>query len=183
MALSPPPLNIQPQGLLDWFQIKNGGQNPQYLSNQLQPTFDLVQWYFATNAVETPSFAVPYVTANNTVVSLLPAVNKWRYCISMSLAFTPAVAADALMGQVKLLNSATLQTSSLFPLQQAVPCGPVQYDAGFNFAASFALQRWTKGFGNFWIPPGLDVCMVQVIGTNGGAAVLDVHSRMCNLQQ
>lgn len=52
MALGPPPLNIWPLGLLDLFQIKNGGEYPQTLGNQLQPEIDMLQWYAETNAEE-----------------------------------------------------------------------------------------------------------------------------------
>jgi len=52
MPLPPPPLNVQPLGLLDAFSIKNGGEYPQHLSAQLQPVLDLVKWYDETNGVD-----------------------------------------------------------------------------------------------------------------------------------
>lgn len=50
MAMRPPPLNVQPLGLLDAFQIKNGGQYPQELDTRLGVNIDLGQWYAETNA-------------------------------------------------------------------------------------------------------------------------------------
>jgi hypothetical protein len=51
-APSAPPLNIQPQGLLDFFGIKNGGDYPQTLSNWLQPQLEMLRWYVASNCVD-----------------------------------------------------------------------------------------------------------------------------------
>lgn len=48
---TPPPgyLSVLPRGLLAFLQIKNEGRNPGALAGELQPTFDLMQWYLATN--------------------------------------------------------------------------------------------------------------------------------------
>ena len=184
MAISPPPLNIQPQGLLDWFQIKNGGQNPQYLSNQLQPTYDLVDWYFSTNAEYAPPAAVVYATGTNVVLSLIPSVNKWRFCVSFSLAYVPAAAADQLYGQFILVNTTTNVGELIFPSQQNGNVGGVSFPGSFNFGASGALPRFRAGCSNFWIPPGLAVMALQAEGTNTlGNATMSVSSRICNLQQ
>jgi hypothetical protein len=43
--LGPPPINVLPIGLLDFFGIKNGGRYPQELVDRLQGSFDLTQWY------------------------------------------------------------------------------------------------------------------------------------------
>lgn len=40
-----PPLNRQPLGLLDFFGIKNGGENPRTLGNVLLPMVDLAPLY------------------------------------------------------------------------------------------------------------------------------------------
>lgn len=42
---TPPPLNRQPNGLLDFFGIKNGGRYPQVLDERLQPVVDLLRHY------------------------------------------------------------------------------------------------------------------------------------------
>lgn len=52
MALGPTPLNSIPGGLLDFFQIKNGGQYPQHLVPVLAPTLELMDWY--VNAKKIP---------------------------------------------------------------------------------------------------------------------------------
>lgn len=44
-------LNKLPQGLLGFFDIKNGGRYPQSLAQQLQGTADLLAWYANTNRV------------------------------------------------------------------------------------------------------------------------------------
>jgi len=47
---APPPINRLPLGLLSFLGIKNGGRNPQFLGEQLSPTFDLVAWYLQSNS-------------------------------------------------------------------------------------------------------------------------------------
>jgi len=43
-------IQVLPSGLLGFLQLKNGGQFPQTLNAQLQPTFDLLEWYAQLNA-------------------------------------------------------------------------------------------------------------------------------------
>ena len=47
-----PPLNIQPNGLLGFFDIKNGGRYPHQLGDTLQPQLELLRWYVAANSIE-----------------------------------------------------------------------------------------------------------------------------------
>ena len=44
----PAPLSRQPDGLLGFLGIKNGGRNPQFLIETVQPTFDLYAHYLNT---------------------------------------------------------------------------------------------------------------------------------------
>lgn len=48
--LGPPPLNLIPWGLLDFFGIKNGGRFPQQLPDQLLPVLEMFEWYLQTKA-------------------------------------------------------------------------------------------------------------------------------------
>jgi len=45
-----PAINRIPHGLLSFLGIKNGGRNPQVLSEQLAANFDLMQWYLQQNS-------------------------------------------------------------------------------------------------------------------------------------
>jgi hypothetical protein len=49
--LTPATINRTPQGLLGFFGIKNGGENPQRFGTILQPVLDLGEWYRATNRI------------------------------------------------------------------------------------------------------------------------------------
>jgi len=51
MLPGPPPINRLPAGLLSFLGIKNGGRNPQFLSEQLSPTFELLGWYLQSNSL------------------------------------------------------------------------------------------------------------------------------------
>lgn len=46
-----PPINRQPGGLLGFLGIKNGGRNPDQLSNVLAPTWDSAEVYLRTNYI------------------------------------------------------------------------------------------------------------------------------------
>lgn len=180
---APMPLNQQPQGLLDFFQVKTGGTVfPETFSDVLVPTWDLRDHFFSTNAEYQPPKAIAFATATNTAIGVVPAQNFWRWCVSLSLAWVPAAAGDQLLGQL-LLNSPTNRSELPFPAQPVTLAGAVSYPSAFNFAASAALQRWQAGFSGFWIPPGFAVNILEVVGTNAGAAVLNASWRIANLRQ
>lgn len=182
--LPPPPLNLQPEGLLDFFQIKNGGEYPQTLANYLMPTIEMRAHYEATNSQKSGPTPIAFATATNTLISLIPAVNFWRRCVSLSLAWVPAAAGDQFQGQLLLVNTITNAAELPFPMQPVtLASGVVSYPAAFNFAASAGLQRWQAGFSDFWIPPGLAVMMLEVAGTNAGAAVINLQHRLANYRQ
>lgn len=46
------PINRIPRGLLDFLGIRSGGRNPQQLTEQLVPTFDLRDWYLESQTIE-----------------------------------------------------------------------------------------------------------------------------------
>lgn len=57
------PLNRIPRGLLDFFGIKSGGRNPQVLTEQLLPTYELNDWYNEAAATEFQA-SLPLIVAN-----------------------------------------------------------------------------------------------------------------------
>jgi hypothetical protein len=59
-----PPINKQPNGLLGFLGIKNGGRNPSTLAEILSPTLDLAQLYYASY--------VEYVQNNLIITGLGP---------------------------------------------------------------------------------------------------------------
>lgn len=177
------PLNQQPLGLLDFFQAKSGGRVfPEQASEVLMPTWDLRDHYLSTNAQYTPPASIPFASGNNVQLTVIQPVNWWRWGVNLSLAWVPAAAADAFLGQV-LLVSPTNAAEALFPAQPVTPTGAVSYPGGFNFAASAALQRWQYNCSGFWIPPGFSVNLLEVIGVNGGAAILNASYRIANFRQ
>lgn len=76
--LPSPPINLIPSGLLDFFGIKNGGEYPQSLSNQLQPVLEMMRWYVAANALEvgsvSPAFQLlaPEATTSKFITATQP---------------------------------------------------------------------------------------------------------------
>lgn len=64
-VLPPPPINTLPTGLLDFFQIKNGGEYPQTLLPQLQPVIDLYDHYKAVRQLELFMSPLRTIVANS----------------------------------------------------------------------------------------------------------------------
>jgi hypothetical protein len=48
----PSPINVELRGYLDFFGLKNGGQNPQQPAGFLQPTMELQRWYLESRSLE-----------------------------------------------------------------------------------------------------------------------------------
>lgn len=55
-VLPPPPINSPLRGYLDFFGIKNGGQNPKTAAPDLAPTMDMQRWYLESQS-ETFTFS------------------------------------------------------------------------------------------------------------------------------
>jgi hypothetical protein len=74
-------LQLLPSGLLGFFQLKNGGQYPQSLNPQLQPTLELLDWYteigtLGTSEVVGDTIAAVAVGANNSAL-VVPNLQAW----------------------------------------------------------------------------------------------------------
>lgn len=61
-GLPPPPINTPIRGLLDFYGIKNGGNNPRTLGTDIFPTMELARWYMEGSA-EVFTFSRPAVIA------------------------------------------------------------------------------------------------------------------------
>lgn len=82
---TPPPIQVLPPGLLGLLQIKNGGMNPQFMVENVQPTFELSEWYLrskleisgsaATGAIGAGNAGVVAFTTNQ--VNLNVPANEW----------------------------------------------------------------------------------------------------------
>jgi len=180
----PMPLNQQPQGLLDFFQVKTGGTVfPETFSDVLVPTWDLRDHYFTTNAQYQPATPVAFATATNTQLTVVTRAEHWRWMVNLSLHWVPAAAADAFFGQIVLVSPTNIAELP-FPVQPVSPNFGVPGSPGlFNFPASAGLTRLAHNFTGFWVPPGFSVNVLEIVGTNGGAAVINATWRIANLRQ
>lgn len=72
----PPPLTSRPEGLLASLGIQSGGQYPQHLLSDLQPTYELGPWYrefnqqFITLAITGTPYAINTATDYDTGISV-----------------------------------------------------------------------------------------------------------------
>lgn len=83
----PPPLNLQPAGLLDFLGIKNGGRYPQHLSTDLVPTLELLRWYVAANSIEIGSVSPAFqlVANEGTTTHLIAATQPVNFSVGGTL--------------------------------------------------------------------------------------------------
>lgn len=173
-GLPPPPLNLQPQGLLSFLQIKNGGQNPQRLVTDLVPTWDLSRHYLETNALVVETTGIAVATADNTFVQFLAAQNYWRYINWLSWAHIPANALDQFTGWPSML----FPTSSNPIWLNFQPASAVQAVNAW-FAPTSAVLRAISGAlaQPLWLPPGFRLGMWQYNAVStGGLATLRFQS-------
>lgn len=74
--IGPPPINRQPGGLLGFLGIKNGGRNPDQLSNVLAPTWDAAEVYLRTNYI-LARVTINVAAIGFTAASFVPPSESW----------------------------------------------------------------------------------------------------------
>lgn len=169
-ALPPPPLNRQPLGLLDFLQIKNGGQYPQRLVTDLVPTWDLRDHYLQVNAVLLEQTGIAIASGNNTYNVISAAVNYWRYCNYFRWSVVPANALDAYNGWPAIVAPVSLNAYML-PFE---PCGTME-TANYWIQPANATLRPVGGNTRdpFWVPPGYALALYQfnAVSTGGLSSI------------
>lgn len=178
-----PPLNVMPEGLLGFLQLKNGGRNPQHLGVDLAPVLDLLAWYQNTNSqevqlladtinVSTPSGFLPWT---GTVPSIpnWPAGsydNEYLLILEYEVSWSLPVSGDT----ADFAPAASIAESNL-----ALPTYLSGYTTGSSVAraGSRALAR------PFWLKPGgnLNLRTFGVVTAAGGIAV-GGRIRYCRLK-
>lgn len=165
----PPPLNIQPTGLLSFLQIKNGGRYPQWLGEQLVPTWDLAKHYEATNAQYiTSAVANQAAGAQNYLID--PASNYWRHVLWTSVLWTGLNAADLIQADF-CIGDPTAGTYHV-----CEPVKPMAVDnAGYHRVYGLvgaAVMQIRSAAKDIWIPPGWTLNLLQYSGVITGVPTL-----------
>ncbi len=165
-----PPLNVQPIGLLDFFQLKNGGQYPQTLGTVLAPTYDLRDHYLQVNAAISD---VPraLATADNAFVSFDTPQTWWRYINFFAWTWTPANALDAWSGWPVLRP---IDDTTQFVLLPFLPSSGGNNTNRFFCTAGAVLRRVVgRTTEPFFVPPGYEIGLLQFDGVStAGAATM-----------
>jgi hypothetical protein len=169
-SLPAPPIQVQPLGLLDFFQLKNGGEYPQTLGDVLSPTWDLRDHYLQTNAVISELTTIALATGDNQWVQFFAGSPSWRWFNWMQWNVTPLNAADTMQGwpAIRFPNAG----------QPAVVPWIGQGTSGGNsmwFQAASAVLRTVYGstLGGFWVPPNFEVGFIQFAAVStGGLATM-----------
>jgi hypothetical protein len=71
------PINRTPRGLLDFLAIRSGGRNPQHLTEDMLPVFEMADWYKEAAVIECNA-TMPLIAANanagfSSITSTFPA--------------------------------------------------------------------------------------------------------------
>ena len=156
----PAPLNRQPNGLLDFFGIKNGGENPLELGRILQPQLDTLPLY--ENAAPTEFGAVSGNLAAGPVLfgpagATTEPGSSWHF---RSVGFYLAVSAAGDIGYARIgayYGSQFIPFTSMIQVNQTIGTFPV-------VVATVARD--------VWLPPGWALAYEgsAIVGTPGFSA-------------
>lgn len=146
VPLAPPRINRNPEGLLGFFGIKNGGHNPEEFAPQLSASVELFDWYLETNR--------RYVRTGVNLTALgfqafytVP-IGEWWYVSNASLLSGTLGAGQTLEAIVAMQDASATRQLGLSEMPGSRTVGAV-----FATAA-----------GGFWLSPGdqLGVYTVQL---------------------
>lgn len=155
------PLQVFAQGLLGFLNIKNMGINPEWLINSVQPTIDLQEWWFNTQAVDLGSGATVVLPDNSTGFNAFT---------------TPQVAVPP--GEFWYITDCSIRTSALaatdaasFSVGYIIPPLNLTFQVGDRTSASGAAGVAAQGIASahrFWLPPSAVLAVANE--TNESAA-------------
>lgn len=178
-GLPPPPINVPLRGFLDFFGIKNGGQNPRTVTPDLFPMMDMQRWYMEGRVRQ--YFSIPTALAVATAADYFEITSTGPENISNGVSLVvPA-------GETWLLLPGTRVGCSFDALaNQSCEVHLVARDPSSNSAA-FLPMRPRDGFGvssagvvrsgnrtlaePYWMGPGTIISGYQ-FGTEVGAGTV-----------
>jgi len=136
--IPPPPINAPVNGLLSFFGLKNGGRNPQHLSEDLVPVIDLLDWYQANGAEAAASASTVINAVGFTSLGIVVPNGEWWFVQHFTV-ITGTLTAGQSLSVAPMWTDATPQAVMLggySPVLVAGDAGAVRADR------------------NFWVPPG-----------------------------
>ena len=160
-----PPLQVRPEGLLGFFDIKRGNA-PRLLSIDLAAQLDLTDWYLYTNAIGVPSPAASAIAAVGfqSFGHLVVPPNEFWYVEEFGLLSSKLGAGQALQFQCGVIGA----QAEVTPVGQPSNLGTV----GDRCNAFMDRPRW--------VPPsgGLVLLCTRV---TAGPVNVDAHARFTRL--
>lgn len=163
----PPPLNLQPTGLLDFLQIKNGGRYPQYLRDDLQPVWDLRDHYEQVNSRLITNDAVDAQVAGAATYLIEDTANFWRRALWVSVHWNGNNAADQIEADI-CIGDPISGTNHVVECVKHFATDVLSYHSSYSIAAA-GVNEARNTAKPFWIPPGWTVNLVQYVGVITGA--------------
>jgi len=169
------PLNPKADGFLSLLGLKNQGRNPETLNLQLQPTVDLLEWYFqsrlenitATRTVPDASTSV----ANFGATSLVVPDREWWWIENYTVRCVTALVATQVID---------------WQLGYLIPGAANHYvlkgdRSQHNGSAALTVNPWTHADG-FFVPGGAQlVVMLNLFDVDAAGAALEAFVRIARL--
>lgn len=151
-----PRINSNPFGLLSLLGLQNGGRNPEWMPNVLQPTIDLLDWYLEQEPETTTIAAIGVAAVGNFDVlagSLRVPNNELWYVTGYTLR-SAALTAGQSFGMLAVWQPAgvTGQNALASPTVRSTTVGELVH---------------TETLGGFWAGPGsafAGVCTLLAAG-------------------
>ena len=176
-----PPLNVQPQGLLDQYDLKNGGRYPQFLGTVLQPVIDLNEHYRQTNGLIDKPAAIASA-AGSQIYNVMTPRDYWQFVNWIGITWAGTNAGDSAYGDPVMYDPTTGRVVVL----PADRCGYVNNAAGTSRRPYALVGEGTVPnlctARNFWVPPAWGVAMRQYGATVVGAPTYSVISSRIELR-
>jgi len=162
------PIQVQPNGLLGFLQLKNRGANPSQLEDGVQPIIDLGEWYRQTN-IETITNRTTGNLARGLNAATVPIevpANQWWY-VTHAGARSVIPANELLWARLAIMGT-----------QAAAPAmvGPLECNSASGAAVARITELFVYSEDAFWMQPG-DQIYVYVSDIIGAATVANISLR------
>jgi hypothetical protein len=170
MMLPPPVIQVIPSGLLGLLGLKNGGSNPPYLNSNVQPTFELSEYYLRAN-FRIVTDAQVWAAAVGTGISLfasgvftVPQNEIWYV--------------DDVAGAVSTGAADTLGQFGLFMVGQGSGAWPV---TDLLPAMAINQSRWVGSRRSFWMTSGMQLGYACFNGVTAGVQPVAAYMRVAKI--
>lgn len=148
-------INRQPQGLLGFLGIKNGGRNPEALSPVLAPTWDLHELYLYGN--DEWDYATGSFAAVGYVPLFTPPTGEAWYVLSCGVWTDTLAAGETIRYQMAVANAANVDGAPISPMNEVISAAGSRHINGINRPLMIGPQESIGAWVTDWTSAGVIV--------------------------